>query len=95
MQQFGSENIYFTLSNPTDVQDAVMPVVQIYPNPTSQYVTVVTSDSVSHIEIYDARGTVVMRTTHTLIDVSNLPSGVYYVMVHTNQQCVVNKLLIK
>ena len=95
MRQFGSENIYFTLSNPTDVQDAVMPVVQIYPNPTSQYVTVATSDSVSHIEIYDARGTVVMRTTHTLIDVSNLPSGVYYVMAHTNQQCVVNKLLIK
>lgn len=58
--------------------------VQVFPNPSSQHISVQTSQTVVDITILDVVGKVVFTGTETQqIPVSHLNSGMYYVVVRT------------
>jgi autotransporter-associated beta strand protein len=78
--------------------------IQVYPNPTSGEVIIATSDmryAICDIEIFDVMGRMVfiVGTGHapslqsTTIDISHLPSGVYFLRIHTENGVVTKKII--
>jgi len=72
--------------------------IKIYPNPTNGELKVVSGESkVEHVEIYDIFGKKVGVTraiaSETVIDISHLPAGVYFVKVITDAGEVVQKVV--
>jgi hypothetical protein len=84
--------------------------ISIYPNPATEYVEIRSSyinptvnrrvDESSDIKIYNTLGECVMtvETRHAVslqrIDVSHLPSGVYFVKITTNNQIYFKKVMV-
>ena len=71
---------------------------QIYPNPTTGNVTI-TGDGLSHIEIYDVQGRLLLSHTSNLkpqtsLNVSHLQGGIYFVKMYSEMGDVVVKRLV-
>jgi len=68
----------------------------IYPNPASEYVTLDGLADVAEITIYDAMGAVVCHRTvrqDDRVDVSDLTSGYYWMVIETGQGVETHKLV--
>jgi hypothetical protein len=70
--------------------------ITIYPNPASEYLNVSVTDDIEikEVSVYNTLGQRLMVTTQDQINVSNLPSGVYYLSIDTDQGRV-NKTLVR
>lgn len=95
MSQLSQENITFTLTEPTAVDAAMYAPITIYPNPATHYIYISGNEVIESTSIYNMQGTLVTKTTDTIIYVGALPQGVYYVVTTTNKGTETNKLLIK
>ncbi|MCZ2100098.1 MAG: T9SS type A sorting domain-containing protein [Chitinophagales bacterium] len=59
----------------------------LYPNPTTNTVTIATLDAPAKVEIYDLNGSLV-QSVHNVtseVNIGNLPSGVYILNIKNNQ----------
>jgi hypothetical protein len=63
--------------------------VAIFPNPTSNTITIETSDEAVQIQIYNMLGIKVLQTTNKNIDLSSFASGIYIVDVNGVKTMVV------
>ncbi|NNG09215.1 MAG: carbohydrate-binding protein, partial [Arenibacter sp.] len=73
--------------------------VDVFPNPVTEFVTIVNKDSKSRIAIYDYTGRFIlgnntMKHQH-VIDLKSLAKGLYIVYVYNNEGSVVLKKIIK
>lgn len=63
--------------------------ISIYPNPTAQYVNVVSENRMDRIEIIDVLGRPIMQSfpqsNHHLIDLESVSSGLYFVNVYESE----------
>lgn len=84
-------------SNPNEILETnvVQNLFKVYPNPTSQWVIVESTNSTQtnfEVEITDICGKKINRyeyTNSTLkIDLSNIPNGVYFYQIKTNNQYI-------
>ena len=58
----------------------------IYPNPTSDYINIVSSKyDIQKVHIYDLSGKQMLSESKSKIDVSHLPSGVYMLTIKTQE----------
>ena len=58
----------------------------IYPNPTSDYLNIVSSKyDIQKVHIYDLSGKQMLSETQSRIDVTKLPSGVYMLIIKTQE----------
>ena len=86
-----------------EVQEGIDPVVSagvlLIPNPASEKVTVEAGMPIAVLECHDVQGKLVARHTDCgeglALDVSQWPSGMYYVRVKTQDGCHVVKLMVK
>ena len=71
--------------------------ISVYPNPAHDIIRVETCHgaSVQGIEIYSVTGQKVLSSTETEINVSALPKGVYFISVYTENQKIVEKIIIE
>lgn len=71
--------------------------IAIYPNPAHDFIRVETCHgaSVQCVEIYNVSGQKVLSSTSTEINIGELPEGVYFVAVFTDNQKFVEKIVIK
>ncbi len=69
--------------------------VNIYPNPTEQFVTIKCSNPVSYIELRNLQGIVLIKSHNLELDMSEFPSGVYIVKVFLNKEFVTRKIIKK
>ena len=69
--------------------------VSIYPNPREDFVNIVTSENMLSVNIYNTQGKIVLTSTEKRIDISNLPSSIYFIEVNTAQGIHKEKLLIE
>ena len=71
--------------------------ISVYPNPAHDYIHVETMciSSLQRIDLYDITGRKVLSSTETEINVSTLPKGVYFISVYTDNQKIVEKIIIK
>lgn len=69
---------------PDDISETkIADDIKIYPNPTNSilYIEYAQTDKKRRIKIYDAVGQLIISTTQTVIDMSRLSKGVYFVIV--------------
>ncbi len=55
---------------------------EIYPNPTSEILTIHSTDSIDFVEIVNTRGQVVLTAKKEAIDISHLQTGVYHLSIN-------------
>jgi len=90
--------LYKNISYILDVKEQNTDKIDIYPNPTAEYLIVQDDDNqIDTIEIYDALGQKVKTATQINNPIPlNLSKGVYIVKMHSLNRCIKScKLLIK
>ena len=82
---------------PDGIDENEMTMISVYPNPAHDIIFVgANNDSpVQHIEMYDITGRKVLSSTETEINVSALPKGIYFISVYTENQKIVEKIIIE
>lgn len=82
---------------PDGVDENEMEMISVYPNPAQDFIRVETQliASVQRVEIYNVTGQMMLSTTDTEINVSELPEGVYFVAVLAENQKFVERIVIK
>lgn len=67
----------------------------IYPNPATQQITLNLENSIfKKVSIYNNLGQIVKRSKSTKINISNLPSGIYFLQIETDKGKSSKKLII-
>ena len=95
MKQLSKDNIAFVMTEPTDISATQYSGISIYPNPATHYIMISSIDEAPVTYIYNTQGNLVVSTTQKHIDVKGWPTGMYYVLTHTLNNIVTNKVLIK
>ena len=82
---------------PQGIDENEMTMISVYPNPAHDFIIVgADNDSpVQNIQLYNIAGQLVLSSTDTEINVSELPEGVYFVTVFTENQKFVERIIIK
>lgn len=68
--------------------------INIYPNPASSFLTIESSSPITLISLVNALGIEVIKTKELSLDVSNLPTGIYFVRILINNEYVSRKLIV-
>ncbi len=72
----------------------------IFPNPTNGNVSVISSDEIESVEMYNAIGTIAKKFSSvnalsTILDISELPTGIYFMKILTKNNFVLTRKLIR
>lgn len=95
----GGDEIYtttFTVSeNITSINEVSKENnILIYPNPATNYISVINSNEIYYIELYNISGKLVFNSTNTQkINISHLKSGVYMLKANTSNSTLVKKFI--
>lgn len=68
--------------------------IKIYPNPTKGIVIIESDEKIDGITIRNILGQTIKYTIKSKIDISNHPSGIYFVEVYFEKEVVTKKILI-
>ncbi|MBP9186255.1 MAG: T9SS type A sorting domain-containing protein [Bacteroidia bacterium] len=93
-------NNQFTISKVVSVdQKSIVNGINIYPNPTTNSFQINSNQMVDEVTIYNNIGISVLNinnyTNNNTINISALPSGVYYVHTKLITETVISKLVVK
>ena len=82
---------------PDGIEENETATISVYPNPAHDYIHVEMCHgaSLQRVDLYDITGRMVLSSTETEINVSELPEGVYFVAVFTENQKFVERIVIK
>ncbi|MCF0207798.1 MAG: T9SS type A sorting domain-containing protein [Bacteroidales bacterium] len=86
------DDIRIEANHETSIEDAVSSNVQIYPNPTNGILNV-EAEGLNNVEIIDVTGRVIVSSTESSIDLSNVEAGVYFVKAYTENGSIVKKVV--
>ena len=80
--------------------DLIAPTVGLYPNPSNDLINIsFDKDQLQKIELYDTTGKLLFKkdlnTNTYALNITNYPSGVYFVRVFNQNNVFVNKQIIK
>ena len=104
VKSFGSDfgtNIvqYFTVGFTMDVKNENKDLVEIYPNPASDVLTINNLTQNGIAIFYDVTGKEVLRKDikngENKLDISYLAKGVYFIQINTANKLITNKLIVK
>jgi hypothetical protein len=82
------QNIHFTVVNPstTGFEDLSDVTFTVFPNPTSDFLNITTSDNIESVKVFDMNGRLVLSNTYNTsnvkLDVMSLTNGYYTVLVN-------------
>lgn len=78
-----------------DVDDNVMVMISVYPNPTQDVIFVGANDGlpIQQVEVFNVTGQKVISSTETEINVSALESGMYFVRVTADDRIVIRSIV--
>lgn len=88
---------YVVGSNCTFGINSTADLVKFYfPNPTSDYVTITSNQSIEKVEIHDLLGNMVLNTSTNTnkVDVTNLSKGIYLVTAYSGSEKRTKKIVI-
>ena len=69
--------------------------LQVYPNPTTDYIIVNSKNTIKEINIYNTVGSLVKTAKTAKIQLEQLPAGIYFIEVNTNQSKEIKKIIKK
>lgn len=96
--QYVDFNIHVIINYvPDGVDENEIVTISIYPNPAHDIIFVGTNNDlpVQNIQLYNIAGQLVMTSNELEINVSELPEGVYFVTVFTENQKFVERIIIE
>ncbi|MEY3397408.1 MAG: Inner spore coat protein, partial [Bacteroidota bacterium] len=78
------------LPEPVMVNESQITSIALFPNPASSQISIISDEPISHIEIRDASGRVLLSGSHSgmnvTLDVDHFPAGVYFASInHTHR----------
>ena len=82
------EDVHFTVVNPTTtgINDLSDVTFSVFPNPTTDFLNISTSDNIESVKVFDMNGRLVISDTYNTsdvkLDVMNLTNGYYTVLVN-------------
>lgn len=80
---------------PTSVS-ACQAEIMIYPNPVQTYVNIINTTDIPNLSVYDMFGTVVLAEIFSnSIDVSVLPSGMYFLHIRIAEYTLIKKIIVQ
>ncbi|WP_026977994.1 LamG-like jellyroll fold domain-containing protein [Flavobacterium tegetincola] len=83
-------------TNSIEINDSrVVNVITIYPNPTKDVFTIISSLEVKSVELLNMQGQKVLWSTQNQINVSSLPTGTYMIRITDSKDHVTVKKVIK
>lgn len=98
MSQIGTNEISFTLKEPTALESVTDAHVNIYPNPAQEYLTITHNAPITVVTIYNLQGAMVASQRYNsntaTLNVASLPAGTYIVKAATAQGTIVEKIVI-
>lgn len=69
--------------------------ISVFPNPTSEQINVQTNQQLNKIQLFDGYGKLVLESKDQTNNVSNLPSGIYFIRLTNISGLQVTKKIIK
>ncbi|PHR13749.1 MAG: hypothetical protein COA40_04195 [Aequorivita sp.] len=76
-----------------EVEDYANSNFIIYPNPVEDFLNIDSKEVPKLIEIYSTNGVLIIRTSNTNVDVSNLASGLYFSKVYIEGRTITKKFI--
>ena len=76
------------------VDENIVDNLTVYPNPANEFIHVETNCELQRIDVYDVTGKLMIFSTKTEINVSDLESGIYFVNILTDKGCVTKKISV-
>mgnify|MGYP006299597833 CR=1 FL=1 len=67
----------------------------ISPNPASDFTEVIPDRGFDKIELLNSSGRVLFQTSHSMLNLSSLPAGIYFVKIYSGNNTIVKKLIKK
>ncbi|WP_299129581.1 aryl-sulfate sulfotransferase [uncultured Winogradskyella sp.] len=67
--------------------------LRIYPNPSNGVFNITTHASIQSISVYNALGKEIYKTTLNTIDLTQMPDGIYYLRITSNNQTISKKII--
>ena len=84
-----SKNSLVDLSVIQVMKDRIM----VFPNPTYDFVNVISKQKIESIDVFNIEGRLVLTTSNLRINMSNFVKGVYYLKIKTKQHFLIKKLV--
>lgn len=73
----------------TGIEENIAPEISIFPNPTSNLLNIISSETISEIEIVNVMGQIVLQmdvnSDKAVCNVSNLSNGMYFIRIYGNE----------
>jgi hypothetical protein len=93
----GSPGVKYNADCNASIESLDQTVISIYPNPASEFLNINLSEGyITSIQIINAAGQPVRTILHqSMIDVSFLEKGIYFLRIHTNLNMNIQKLIIQ
>ncbi len=87
------------VDNPTRIDGYNQVDILLYPNPVTDIITIESSELISSVEVRDLSGNIAtvvpVESMKTTFDISSLNSGIYNVIITSNNQSIVKKVVKK
>ena len=91
---------FVSLISPASINENVFKSLKIYPNPTSKKTITVSFDNdLKQVEVYSVMGKMITNIvsvydTKNKINLSNLPSGIFYLKITTEGAAITKKIIV-
>lgn len=86
--------VYMVKSSFLNVEDFQNNQVQIYPNPTTDFINIKTNDPITTAELYNLHGQKVNASfSNNTVDVQNIASGIYFLKLKTSKGEISKKII--
>lgn len=79
---FDTQDIVIT-GQTSGINDNETNLLSVFPNPANNQIEIIGSTPIESISIYNTNGQLILTTNENGIDVSDFPSGLYYVVVNS------------
>ena len=94
IEYFSESESFYTLEKPQGITENQFSTISLYPNPTSGIVSINSSEPIHSVELMDYTNRVLnFYGSVNSIDLSALPSGVYYLKIHLKDNIAVLKVI--
>lgn len=67
--------------------------IEIYPNPSTNFINVISNNTISQIIIFNLQGQEQLKSTFNTIDISSLASGVYFLKAINSEGAITKKII--
>ena len=81
------------VETPAGIHDMNASQINIYPNPANNYISV-SCKNFKQVEIFDINNKILLKSLNPIINISGLPSGLYFVRVYSNRGFFNKKLIV-